>query len=263
MIGSTLGKLAWRLPAASGISIGISILLGACAPTPPHDEDVLDSRLAGPCDRLTLSWHASHGQLKAGLGSELVPRRSGSSGELQLRVVRCQGRGMRQPPLSFAYYAVPVIADSVPLVVTSVPEDGWWSMPVLMADRKTAGVFTAMGYAVRPAEIELNVSDSDRDASVSSRIQTDEGRLEFVAVANGRARPFEVNRALVTESEDATAAFFGRESANRVTLAAVQVSTAGRMPPPNPDGLAEPKLAELDRALRFDRIYWRLPRPVD
>ena len=148
MIGSRLGVAVWPLLAASGISV----LLGACASTPPGDGDVLDPRLAGPCDRLTLSWRVDHGQLEAGLGDKLVPRWSGSSGELQLRVVRCEGRGMRQPPLSFAYYAIPVTADSVPLVVTSVPEDGWWSMPVLMADRRTAGVFTAMGYEVRQAD---------------------------------------------------------------------------------------------------------------
>lgn len=245
------------------VTLGILMLLGGCAATPSQTGDVLDPRLGGPCDRLTLSWSADRRQLAAGLGEGFEPRPIGGDGELQLRIVRCEGRGIGWPPLSFAYYAIPVTADSVPLVVTSVPEDGWWSMPVLMADRKTTGVFVAMGYEVSPADIELTVSGSERDRSVSSRIQTDEDIVEVLAAAGNEATPFEANRSLVTESEAASAAFFGQESASRITLDAVDVPSAARMPYSDWGALGEPKRATLDRSLRFDRIYWRLPRQAE
>ena len=262
-------RAAWPLLKFDGATrsllktLGFLILLGGCASAPPQNADVLDPRLGGPCDRLTLSWAAERRQLAAGLGEGFEPRPVGGEGELQLRVVRCEGRGIGWPPLSFAYYAIPVTADSVPLVVTSVPEDGWWSMPVLMADRKTTGVFAAMGYQVSPADIELTVSGSERDRSVSSRIQTGEGVIELVAAAGNDATPFEANRSLVTESEAASAAFFGQESASRIELDAVDIPLAGRMPYSAWGVLGEPTGATLDRGLRFDRIYWRLPRQVD
>ena len=252
-------RATWPLLGA----LGFLILLGGCASAPPQSGDVLDPRLGGPCDRLTLSWSAERRQLAAGLGEGFEPRPMGGDGELQLRIVRCEGRGIGWPPLSFAYYAIPVTADSVPLVVTSVPEDGWWSMPVLMADRKTTEVFAAMGYQVSPADIQLTVSGSERDRSVSSRIQADEAVIEVLAAAGDEATPFEANRSLVTESEAASAAFFGQESASRITLDAVEVPLAARMPYSAWGALGEPKGATLDRGLRFDRIYWRLPRQAE
>ena len=262
-------RAAWPLLKFDGATcsllktLGFLILLGGCASAPPQSGDLLDPRLGGPCDRLTLSWAAERRQLEAGLGDGFEPRPLGGDGELQLRIVRCAGRGIGWPPLSFAYYAIPVTADSVPLVVTSVPEDGWWSMPVLMADRKTTEVFAAMGYQVSPADIELTVSGSAHDRSVSSRIQTDEGAVEVLAAVGNEATPFEANRSLVTESAAASAAFFGQESASRIALDAVDIPSAARMPYSDWGALGKPKGATLDRSLRFDRIYWRLPRQAD
>lgn len=101
---------------------GTSLVLGACGAAPERRNDVLDPRLAGPCDRLILLWPQKASRLGMLMGQGFEPRTVDGVGELQLNVLRCQQERGRQIPLSFAFLSVPIVADSAPLVITQMPD---------------------------------------------------------------------------------------------------------------------------------------------
>lgn len=214
---------------------GLALLAGCAAP--PQDDNTLDVRFAGPCERLNVAWPASR---------------------IALHVVRCQGPYRRMAPLLYAYTAVSIDADSVPLVITGIPDDGWWAMTGLWADSETAALLTTMGYAVEAAEIRFSIDESGATSTLDVGIESATGRFGFTAEASGAAEDLSERRALVTDSDAATTAFFGPETASRVALHDATVAHASLFETVRPVG--QPARASLDRHHTSERIFWRLPK---
>ena len=242
-------KRTLRREALLTVAIG-TLCLAACETTPERDDNSLDSRFAGPCERLMLAWPAEAATLDAALGNSLHSR----GDDVELHFVRCASTNRRQQPLVYAYVAIAVHEEGVPVVVTSVPDDGWWAMPTLWADGSTGEVLSAMGYAVESAGIALEM---DGDGRVSATIETAEGRLRIAAAAAGDSAEVTEDRALITDGALATAAFFGSESSRRQPLRVVDEGARTLL---SDFGLAGPPDATLDRDLVSERIYWRLPK---
>jgi len=229
-----------------------------CGAPPVRDDNTLDARFAGPCERLIVAWR-TRGESFESEASRLRERAGESGGELELHVVHCPGSRRREAPLRYAYTIIPVEADSVPLVVTSIPEDGWWAMTRLWADAETAGVLSAMGYDVAPAGIRFDSSGAAADGGIEVAIDAATGQFDIVAGMPGAERDVAEHRALVTDDDSAASAFFGPESASRANLGSFRLGASTLLAEVGISG--GPERAVIDRRLTSERIFWRLPKP--
>lgn len=237
---------------------GISLVLGACGTAPEPRDGVLDPRLAGPCDRLILSWSEDASRLRELMGHSFEPRTVDSVGSLQLNLLRCRHGSARQPPLNFAFLAVPISADSAPLVITRMPDDGWAWLPAVVVDIDSAAVFSRIGYETEPAKIAFDATD--KDASITARLIFASGRVSITARTTGEEIAYEANQALMTTDRQYHSVFFGKETADRYELVSVAVDVQGDTPLAKGDLERQPDSAFLDSGLRLDHLYWRLPR---
>ena len=242
-------KRALRRGVMLAVAVGV-VSLAACETIPERDDNSLDPRFAGPCERLMLVWPAEAETLDAALGHSLRSRND----DVELHIVRCASTTRRQQPLVFAYVAIAVHGEDVPVVVTSVPNDGWWAMPTLWAEGPAGEVLTAMGYAVETADITFEL---DGEGRVSANIETGEGDLSIAAAAVEDSAEVAEDRALITDSALATAAFFGSESFRRQPLQLIDEGAGTLL---SDFGLVGPPGVTLDRDLTSERIYWRLPK---
>ena len=232
--------------------------LSACETAPEPATEALESRFAGPCQRLIVTWRADAEALQALVGPALSVRETPWN-TVQLRIFECGRRSAepRQSPLRFAYVAVPIVAESVPLAITGIPDGGWWAMPVVLTDPASTDVLTAMGYRPRSADIELSVP---RPASqLSARINFRPGSVEIAAALPAASTPHDAGSALITHDMETVTAFFGKETGRRFELQHVAVRQHGRTPLDGLTNLTEPQSATLDRELRADRVVWRMP----
>lgn len=239
---------------------GTSLVLGACGTAPEPGDDVLDPRLAGPCDRLILSWPEDASRLRALMGHRFEPSTAGAVGELQLNVLRCEQPSGRQPPLTFAFLSVPISADSAPLVITRMPDDGWAWLPALIVNADSSAVFSAMGYQVKPAEIVFEVDITGNHASITAHLTFASGRVSIAGRTAGKETVHMANQALVSTDHQYRSVFFGKETADRYELVSVDVDVQGDTGLTAGDLDRQPERAVLDSGLRLDHVYWRLPR---
>ncbi|MCG8586519.1 MAG: hypothetical protein MI757_17555 [Pirellulales bacterium] len=151
-----------------------------------------------------------------------------------------------------------VDADSAPLVVTGIPDDGWWAMTGLWADSETAELLASMGYVVEMAEIRFGIGEAGTTDTIDVEIESASGQFAVTAEVSGTARDISERRALVTDSDAATTAFFGPETASRFTLNDAVVGEASLIGIGHSVG--KPAGATLDRQHESERIFWRLPK---
>lgn len=216
-------------------------------------------RLAGPCDRVIVSWSIDDSRLQTLIGDRFKLQAAIGGTELQLRILRCAAKRRGDSPLRFAYLAVPISGDSVPVVITGIPDDGWWAMPLLMADARSVETFAAMGYEVIAAEIDFAVVETHDGGSVNARLGTPFGSLEVSMPTTGSSVEVASSIALLTDDVTSISAFFGKETAARYSLDTYviveqSITVLGNLPLPG-----VPHTVSLDRSLQPDRIYWRLP----
>jgi hypothetical protein len=239
---------------------GILLVLGACGTGPEPRDDVLDPRLAGPCDRLILSWSEDVASLRALVGDGFEPRTADTVGEMQLNVLRCKQERGRQPPLTFAFLSVPISADSAPLVITRMPDDGWAWLADVIVNTDSLAVFSTMGYPVKPAEIEFAVDVTGNHASIAADLIFASGLVSVAARTAGKETVYAANQALVSTDHQYHSVFFGKETADRYELVSVDINVQGDTPLAVVDPDRQPERAVLDSGLRLDHVYWRLPR---
>lgn len=237
--------------------LATAFVAAGCGAPPVHDDSILDARFAGPCERLIVAWQA--GAVRPGeLGPRLRPRSGEPGSEVELHVVHCPGSRRREAPLLFAYTAVPVDAGSVPLVVTSMPDDGWWAMTELWADADTSEVLSAMGYEVTPAGISLDIEEAAANRVVVAEIDAVAGQFGITAGTPGATEDVDEYRALIVDGDAAVSTFFGPESLSRTGLGSYRVGASTLL---ESIGMsAEPQRTLLDRQLTSERIYWLLPK---
>lgn len=238
-------------------AVAAAFVVYGCGTPPVRDDSTLDARFAGPCERLIVAWQ-TRGDTLDDATSALRERIDEAGGAFELHVVRCPGSRRREPPLRYAYTAVPVEADSVPVVVTSIPEDGWWAMTRLWADAETAGVLATMGYDVEPASIRFDGGDAATNGAMAVAIDTPTGQFGIVAGMPGTGQDVAEHRALVTDSDSAVSAFFGPESASRTNLGSIRLEASSLLAGTGISG--GPERAVFDRELTSERILWRLPK---
>ncbi len=247
-------KLSCLLILVAGVS--------GCASVADVDSGQLDSRLAGPCNRITVSWSVDIASLQDVVGPNLSVRdddRDGQ-GEVQLAVLQCGLAGTFRRPLQFAFQQIAVTADSVPLVVTSIPEDGWFDVPWAIADAASVPVLTELGYKVVPAEIDFSVSASSNPHRVSAQLSFDNGVIGISAEEVGDSVPLDLPQALVSGDAEFVSVFFGREVASRYSMHRGSINSDGNTPlstlrlSETPDGMI------YDSGLVADRMFWRVPR---
>jgi hypothetical protein len=255
--GLTMQVLRPFLLAAIG---GAIVSLGGCGMALESRDGVLDARLAGPCNRLILSWPEDPSRLRVMMGDGFEPRISEGVGALRFTVQRCGPVGAREPPLTFAYLSVPISADSVPLVITRMPDDGWTWLPSVIVDTGSSGVFAAMGYDTQLAEIEFEVDATQDGPAIATLLTFDTGRISITATAVGKKQAFSAREALVSTDARYHSVFFGKETGERYLSVAVDIDAHGSTPLSAVNVLSQPKLAIFDIELQPDQVYWRLPR---
>ena len=248
-----------RVPVA-----GVFIVIGvaACSADGARKGDALDARLAGPCDRLVVGWSIERQPLSEIVGPEFTLRVANGAGQLRLSVMRCGASPMRrsrQAPLVFAYLKIPVAADSTPLVITNVADDGWFATPVVVADVVSSPIFAKLAYDVVEAGIVVDVHDTGRTKSVAVRLQFDTGRISIDATVQGSPSAYDDANALVHRGSSHLSAFFGQETAQRYSAVAATVQIEGDTPLSDLTLSATPDVAMFDTALQPDRVYWRMP----
>lgn len=235
----------------------LSLTSCATGPEPSADEG-FDARLGGPCDRLTVGWQNGGRLVQQILAGKLTARRDDALGALQLNVLRCGGADRpRQPPLMFAYMTVPVEAGGVPVVITSIPDDGWYALSPVIADGEAAAIFAELGYDVVAADIALSAGDSD--AFASARLRFDTGQIVVQVGAKGAVSAYRADRALLASRANATAVFFGAETASQRLEGRAAIRVEGETPFEGLRELGTPTMAASDTDLLFDRIYWLVP----
>ncbi len=174
--------------------------------------------MARPCDRLVLAWSADAAQLQKIVGVNLTHRVNDGVGPLQLSIMQCDPLGRSGPdgiPLLFAYVMVPVTADGVPLVITSIPTDGCLSLLQVVADPNSNALFSQLGYEVAAADISFALDHSERESTIAERLDFDKEHISVVARTAGESVPHEASKALLVSGTDYLSAFFGQESAQR------------------------------------------------
>ena len=238
-------------------AVAAAFVVSGCSTPPARDDSTLDARFAGPCERLIVVWQ-TRGESLDNTASTLRERAGESGGELELHVVHCPGSRRREAPLRYAYTAIPVDADSVPLVVTSIPDDGWWAMTRLWADAETAGVLSTMGYDVEPAGIRFHSNDAAANGDMVVAVDAPTGQFDIVAGMPGAEQDLAEQRALITDSASAVSAFFGPESASRTNLGSFRLGASTLLAEVGVAG--GPERAVFDRRLSSERIFWRLPK---
>lgn len=247
-----------RIPA----TLTAALVVAGCATGPLSETDALDPRLAWPCDRLVLSWPAEVSRLREAAGAKLTPVSDAGVGELHLVVMQCRTPDTSRvdtEPLSFGYVAIPVAAESVPVVITSVPADGWYAMPVLFGDREASALFGRMGYDVLPAAIAVSANPPNSEIAMNVQLTFDNGRISAAARAAGGSSLHDMANALVVSATEYVSAFFGEEKAKRYASEVTTIEIEGDTPLSGFGFSAQPATAVIDFELTSDRIYWRLP----
>lgn len=194
------------------------------------------------------------------MGRSFEPGTADAVGQFQLNVFRCEQQSGRQPPLTFAFLSVPISADSAPLVITRMPDDGWAWLPGVIVDPDSSAVFSTMGYQVKPAEIVFAVDSAGHRAPVAAELIFASGRVFIAGRTAGNETVYVADQALVTTDAQHHSVFFGTETADRYDLVSVDVGVQGETPLAAVDLDRQPARAVLDTGLRLDYVYWRLPR---
>ena len=239
--------------------------LSACGTGAERKDHELDPRLAGPCSRLIVDWSVDVDVLEDFIAVELTPRDEDGDGmgELQLGIQQC-GRGSlfgsKSRTLSFAYLMVPVSADGIPLVITSIPPHGWYSLPFVIADSTSAPIFSDLGYEVLQAEITFAASLSSDETSIQSRLDFDGGAISLLADTSAKPVPYDASIALLDVGPDFDSALFGQEAAERYVSESVMVQTEGSTPLSGLDLSESSPTAVIDAGWTSDRFFWRVPR---
>jgi hypothetical protein len=240
---------------------GAIVSLGACGTALRSPDAVLDERLAGPCNRLILSWPEDPSRLRAMMGDGFEPSVTDGVGALHFTVQRCGPIGARKPPLTFAHLSVPIEADSVPLVVTRMPDEGWAWLPFLIVDAESSGVFVGMGYVTLAAEIDFEVDSTQDSPSIATQLTFEGGRISITATTDASKQAHTAHEALVTKDVGYYSVFFGKETGERYPSVSADLDSQGSNPLAAAGILSQPGHAIFDTELRPDQVYWRLPRP--
>jgi hypothetical protein len=195
------------------------------------------------------------------MGDGFEPSVTDGVGALHFTVQRCGPIGARKPPLTFSHLSVPIEADSVPLVVTRMPDEGWAWLPFLIVDADSSRVFAGMGYVTLAAEIDFEVDSTQDNPSIAAQLTFEGGRISISATSAANKQAHTAHEALVSEDAESYAVFFGKETGVRYVSVTADVENQGSNPLAEAGVLSQPGHAIFDTELRPDQVYWRLPRP--
>jgi len=219
---------------------------------PADSIDDLDSRLAWPCDRLVVSWSAEDLEIMSVDGAIT----------LQLSVMQCHPPAQSDndtASLRFAYLTIPVKADSVPLVITGIPDDGWWSLLHLIADAESSALFSQMGYDVLTADISMVHQRGELETAFELRIDFADGSVSAAGKTTGKPVPYVTSSALLVSGADYLSAFFGEEQGGRHWSTTAKIRIEGDTPLSRFGLPMTPATVLYDAELKSDRVFWRLP----
>jgi len=238
-----------------------AIGLAGCASAPTTTTKSLDPRLAWPCERLVVTWSVDTEKLQSDGGEDLALQSNNTKSKVRLEIMRCDApdASSHSNPLLFAYVTVPVTSDSAPLVITSIPTDGWSSLLHLVADTHTGELFNQMGFEVLAGNLSFVVKRSHLDTLFEAKIVFDKGRIVAAGSTTGGSTPHATSRALIVRDDNFLTAFFGQERADRFRSVAATIWMEGETPLSQFHSSQTPATATFDSSLTSDRIFWRLP----
>jgi len=250
------------LGSAIMLVVGVGVGVTGCSTAPDRKVDLLDSRLDWPCDRLIITWSVDAKQLQDIVAGDLMHKNVNGVVQLLLSIMHCAAPStseIKEEPLMFAHVTIPVSAESVPFIITEVPEDGWLSVWCVVADANSYPLFAELGYDVIAADISFVINRLGDDYSIESRLTLNGGEIIVVANSTGEPSPHEASNALIGSGIDFVSAFFGQEKAKRHASVSATIQIHGETPLSKFDLPEASTLAVIDRDLRSNRVFWRLP----
>jgi len=255
-----ISKTSRRSCAAAGSAL-LATMLGACSTLP--DGGYLDSRLAGPCERVAVAWPMSFAALERLINEPLRPHIQNGKGRIQMAVARCGSMphsARDLAPLLFATISVPAAADSVPIAITSISPDNWSAVSSVIVDTSSHAVFYEFGFQVSDAVIIFDVTQRGNDVSIDIDLQFDAGRIAIKARAIGEPAAHEIADAIIAVGGEHTAAYFGKETSQRYSLTDTTIEFEGSTPLSTSNLSIKPTVAQFDTELIPDRTYWGVPQ---
>ena len=216
------------------------------------------------CERLTVGWPVTVAVLQDIVGTHVTPRDTDADGqgELRLSILRCGAPASSAAPMLLAQVTIPLAADSMPIMVTSVAEDGWSSLPLTVVDRgsnrrsATSGPFSQHGYAVMDAALAFNAAPSGDATLVTAELQFEEGRIVVNAATLDQVGRHETTTALVGTDSDDYVVSLGGETARRHSSVRATVRIEGSTVLSDLGLAATPATAVFDTDLASERLLW-------
>ena len=257
----------WRQAGRTCGMIGVAAFYAAvlasagCSAVPESAVGALDPRLAWPCDRLVVDWEVDSDWLQAAVGDTLQVRTINGEGRLQLHVMRCapgNAPAGKAQGLFYSYVLVPISAERVPISITRMPADGWFSLQEFLAGENARAPFARFGYESIPADIDFMVADEYGELAVQVDLMFRTGRITVDARATDQWSAESSSAAILGGGSGFFSVFFGAEE-YLATEASATVEITGQVPVSVPGPGSAPASVRLHRRVLADRVYWRLP----
>ena len=228
---------------------------------PAPGTNVLDARLAWPCDRLVVEWAVDAERLQRLIGESLDVREVDGEGRLQLHIMHCGPRGpgsRATQAISYAYVLVPVTEESARVTLTRIAPDGWLALHNAAASSTTRPILEMFGFPILEATVEFAFDESDADASIAITLEFANGRIWVDARRQGDASMQEATSAYLRDEKGFVSVYFGEEKSTSFSASA-SVRLEGETLLSGFDLSREPTAVTFERRLVSDRIFWRLP----
>lgn len=244
------------------IAAGFATVVSGCVSHPVAETGVLDPRFSWPCERLVVLMDASARRLQQVVGDNIEISQNDGNGRVRFSVWHCQapdGPTKRNSPLSFAVVSVQVKPDSVPIVITRVQPDQWFSVVQVITDPQSQPLFEALGYDVTVANIVNDVSDMPDVSSFEYELLFARGSLTIDGATNGVGHDYSGMQALIDDGPGYASVFFGPEQAVRYPAAVNSFNNSDETPLSALGADAESVVVSFDRDVKVDRKFWRIP----
>ncbi len=180
---------------------------------------------------------------------------------VRLEIARCRPDAAlqeRPPVLAYSLLLSPMPAADAPIVITGIPDNGWFRLRRMIAGAAAADAFSEFAYDMLPATFDFaGVADQDRQ-TVAIAIPGAPGRVEVESRALGAWRPAQSASAIAAGGDGFVSAWFGAQQ-YEARNARARIAVSGETPlaafaPP-----AGWVPAQWRRGRLSDRVYWRLP----
>ncbi|MDE0129324.1 MAG: hypothetical protein OXQ86_07150 [Gammaproteobacteria bacterium] len=166
---------------------------------------------------------------------------------------------MSQPPaLAYALLLSPMVVADAPLVITGIPDNGWFRLRKMIADKAAADAFEEFSYDTLPATFEFaEVADSGLQ-TVTIAMQDAPELIEVQTRLLPPWRAAQSASAIAAGGQGFVSAWFGTQQ-YEVSNARAKMTVSGDTPLAACGPPAGWVFAQWRRAQVSDRVYWRMP----